>query len=365
MMNSRSPESNLSGLKREDFQKVIDGKETDLFILKNHRGMEVALTNYGCAILSIMVPDKAGKYANVVLGHDNIDCVVNNPEPFLNTIIGRYANRIANGYCPIGGGYYQLAQNAGPNTLHGGPTGFHTRVWEPHRMNDSEMAFTYTSRNLEENYPGNLTVKVKYSIPFDTNELCITYEATTDEPTLVNLTNHAFFNLAGAANPTPSVLNHEVTINADFYLPITAEAIPTGEIRLVEGTPMDFRTPHTIGKRIHADFEQLKRGSGYDHCYVLNKIEARDYLLAATCYEPQSGRVLEVYTDQPGLQLYTGNWLSGFTGAHGATFPARSAVCFEAQLFPDTPNRSYFPSALLNGGEVYHQSTAYRFDVRR
>ncbi|MDR0895921.1 MAG: galactose mutarotase [Prevotellaceae bacterium] len=365
MINPRSPESNLSGLKREDFQKVIDGKETDLFILKNHAGMEVALTNYGCAILSIMVPDRTGKYANVVLGHDSIDHVVNSPEPFLNTIIGRYANRIARGYCPIGGGYYQLRKNDGENTLHGGPTGFHKRVWDAYRINDSAIKFTYLSRNLEENYPGNLNVEVEYSIPYDKNELRITYNATTDEPTLVNLTNHAFFNLAGPATPTSSILNHEVTINADFYLPMTPTSIPTGEIRQVEGTPMDFRTPHPIGERINDDFEQLKRGAGYDHCYVLKKIEPRDYSLAATCYEPESGRVLKVYTNQPGLQLYTGNWLSGFTGAHGATFPARSALCFEAQLFPDTPNRSYFPSALLNGRESYYQATAYCFDVRR
>lgn len=363
MNNTTITESNLSGLDRKNFQKDINGKKTDLFILKNSKGMEVAVTNYGCAILSIMVPDKNGKYDNVILGHDSIDHVINSPEPFLNTTIGRYGNRIAKGKFTLFGDEHTLTINNGPNSLHGGPTGFHARVWDAEQQDDATVIFSNTSADGEEGFPGNLEVEMAYHLADDENALVIEYKATTDKATVVNLTNHGFFNLAGIANPSPTVLNNILTINADYYIPIDEVSIPTGEVLKVEGTPMDFRTPHTIGERIDDKFQQLINGTGYDHCYVLNKPESGELTLAATCVEPDSGRRMEVYTTECGVQLYTGNWLGGFAGAHGATFPARSAVCFEAQCFPDTPNKPHFPSAVLLPGDEYRQTTAYVFDV--
>ena len=353
MIDTTPTESNLSGLDRKAFQKNINNQQTDLYILKNAQGMEVAVTNYGCALLSIMVPDKNGKYANVVLGHDSIEHVINSPEPFLSTTIGRYGNRIANGKFTLYGEEHQLTINNGPNSLHGGPTGFHTRIWNAVQPNESTVIFNYTSADGEEGFPGNLEVEMTYRLEDETNALVIEYRATTDKATVVNLTNHGFFNLAG------------ITINADFYTPIDEVSIPTGEILKVEGTPMDFRTPHTIGERINDKFQQLINGSGYDHCYVLNKTESGELSLAATCTDPVSGRTMEVYTTENGVQLYTGNWLNGFTGAHGATFPARSAVCFEAQCFPDTPNKAHFPSAVLLPGDEYQQITIYKFGVEK
>ena len=357
MINTTPTENNLSGLNRKDFQKDLNDKKTDLFILRNAQGMEVAVTNYGCAILSIMVPDKNGKYANVVLGHDSIDNVINSPEPFLNTVIGRYGNRIAKGKFNLYGEEHQLAINNGPNSLHGGPTGFHTRVWDATQPDASTVIFNYTSVDGEEGFPGNLEVEMTYRLEDEINALVIEYRATTDKATIVNLTSHGFFNLAGIANPSPSILNNIVTINDEV-------SIPTGEIQKVEGTALDFRTPHTLGERIDDNSQQMINGAGYDHCYALNKSENGELSLAATCTEPISGRTMEVYTTELGVQLYTGNWLNGFTGAHGATFPARSAVCFEAQCFPDTPNKPHFPSAILLPGDEYQQITIYKFGVQ-
>ncbi|WP_321480727.1 aldose epimerase family protein [uncultured Bacteroides sp.] len=364
MINTYSTEGNLSGLDSKKFQKEIDGKKTELYILKNKAGMEVAVTNFGCAILSIMVPDKDGKYANVILGHDSIDNVINSPEPFLNTTIGRYGNRIADGKFKLYDEEYSLTINNGPNSLHGGPTGFHRRVWDAEQLDQSTIKFSYISADGEEGFPGNLTVSMSYHLEEESNALVIEYNATTDKPTIINLTNHAFFNLAGIANPTPTVHNNVLSINADHYIPINEVSIPTGEILSVENTPMDFRTPHTIGERIDEYDLQLINGSGYDHCFVLNKSEAGELTLAATCFEPVSKRTMEVYTTEAGVQLYTGNWLNGFTGAHGATFPARSAVCFEAQCFPDTPNRPYFPVSTLFPGDQYAQITIYNFGIQ-
>lgn len=364
MTNTATTEHNLSGLKRQDFQKDINGEKTDLYILRNAKGMEVAVTNYGCALLSIMVPDKNGHYGNVILGHDSIEHVINSPEPFLSTIIGRYGNRIAKGKFTLYGEEHQLAINNGPNSLHGGPTGFHARVWDAVQPTPTTVIFNYTSADGEEGFPGKLEVEVTYRLEDEINALAIEYRATTDKATVVNLTSHGFFNLAGIANPTPTALDHIVTINADFYVPIDEVSIPTGEILKVEGTPMDFRTPHALGERIDDTFEQLKNGAGYDHCYVLNKGERGALELAATCLCPSSGRMMEVYTTEGGVQLYTGNWLNGFAGSHGATFPARSAVCFEAQCFPDTPNKAHFPSAVLLPGDEYQQITVYKFGIQ-
>ena len=333
MNNTFYREDNLSGLKRTDFQKTVQGKETDLFILSNNNGAEVAVTNYGGAILAIMVPDKNGNLGNVIQGHDTIDKVINSPEPFLSTLIGRYGNRICKGRFTLDGKEYTLAINNGPNSLHGGPTGFHARVWDAEQTSKNSVVLTYLSADGEEGFPGNLNVKVVYTLS-DSNELIIEYKATTDKRTLVNLTHHAFFSLSGLANPTQSVENNILTINADYYTPMDEVSITTGEILKVADTPMDFRTPHVVGSRINEPFQQLVYGAGYDHCYVLNKPEAGALSFAVKCVEPVSGRSLEMYTTEPGVQLYTSNWLNGFSGWHGATFPARSAICFEAQHFP-------------------------------
>lgn len=352
----------LSGLRREDFQKVVGGKEVDLYILRNNNGYEVAVTNYGGAVVAIMVPDREGKVANVIQGHDNIEDCINSPEPFLSTLIGRYGNRICKGKFNLNGKTYNLAVNNGENHLHGGPTGYHARVWDAEKVGEQTLVLRYVSAYYEEGFPGELTMTVRYTWT-DDNELVIDYRGTTNKKTIVNMTHHGFFSLQGIANPTPAVDNQVVEINADFYLPIDANSIPTGEIRKVEGTPMDFRTAKAVGKDIDAADEQIKNGSGYDHCFVLNKQEVGELTFAARVTEPTSGRVMEVYTTEPGMQFYTDNWADGYKGQQGATFPRRSALCFEAQHFPDSPNRPYFPSVVLVPGEVYTQKTVYKFDV--
>jgi aldose 1-epimerase len=362
MINTSPTIENLSGLCRESFQKQVNGKQTDLFILRNDKGMEIAFTNYGCAILSIMTPDRDGNFSDVILGHDSIDHVINSPEPFLSTTIGRYGNRIAKGKFSLNGQEYRLTINNGPNSLHGGPKGFHSVVWDVIHADASSVELTYTSADGEEGFPGKLEVNIEYTLTNE-NEFIITYKATTDKTTLVNLTNHGFFNLAGVSNPSPKVTNNILTINADYYIPIDEVSIPTGEILKVEKTPLDFRAPKVVGERIDEKFDQLLFGAGYDHCYVLNKSYAGELSFAVKCVEPVSGRTLEVYTTEPGVQLYTGNWLNGFSGSHGATFPARSAICFEAQHFPDTPNKPHFPSAILKPGEKYTQTTIYKFGI--
>lgn len=362
MISTNDAGENLYGLKKADFQKVIDGKQTDLFILKNEKGAEMAVTNYGGAVLAIMMPDKNGKYANVIQGHDSIDNVVNSQEGYLSTLIGRYGNRIADGKFELDGKEYQLAVNNGPNSLHGGPTGYHARVWDAEQISAQSVKLHYLSADGEEGFPGNLDITVIYTLSND-NEFIIDYSATTDKKTLVNLTHHAFFSLAGLDNPTATVDNNIVTINADYYTPINEVAIPTGEIAPVEGTPMDFRTPHTIGSRINDSFQQLVFGSGYDHNYVLNKHEQDALTFAAKCVEPISGRSMEVYTTEPGVQVYTANFHTGFAGWHGTTFPRRSAICFEAQHFPDTPNKGHFPSCVLKPGNTYKQVTIYKFGI--
>ena len=361
-MANTTETANLCGLNRKDFQTTVNGKKTDLYILKNRKGYEVAVTNYGGAIVAMMVPDKDGNVANVIQGHDNIQEVINSPEPFLSTLIGRYGNRIAKGQFTLNGKEYQLAINNGPNALHGGPTGFHARVWDAKQMGPRSLALTYTSSYGEEGFTGECRIAVEYTFT-DLNELVIEYMATTNKKTIINLTHHAFFSLTGIANPTPTIENQLCEINADFYLPIDDTCIPTGEILKVAGTPFDFRTAKAIGQDIDADNEQIKNGKGYDHCFVLNKREEGELSFAARLTDPTSGRTLEVYTTEPGMQVYSDNWATGYKGQHGATFPRRSAICFECQHFPDTPNRPYFPSVVLNPGQVYKQKTIYRFGI--
>lgn len=360
-MNTSETE-NICGLKRADFQSTIAGKETDLYILRNSEGNEVAISNYGGALVAIMVPDRNGNRANVIQGHDNINDIVNSPEPYLSTLIGRYGNRICKGRFQLHGKEYQLPINNGPNSLHGGLKGFNAKVWDALQMNDHTLVLKYVSPYGEEGFSGEMKTTVVYSFT-DDNELVIEYMATTNKKTIVNLTSHGFFSLAGIANPTPTIENLECEINADFYIPIDETSIPTGEILRVEGTPFDFRKPKAVGKDIDADNEQIKNGAGYDHCFVLNKKEEGELSFAARIKEPVSGRIMEVYTTEPGVQVYTDNWADGYKGQNGATFPRRSAICFEAQHFPDSPNRPYFPSVVLNPGEQYTQKTVYRFAV--
>ena len=282
--------------------------------------------------------------------------------PIVGATNGRKENRIVNREFTLEGKEYDLAINNGPNNLHGGIKGFNKVVWDAEQPNDHTLVLKYTSADGEEGFPGKVDVVMTYSLTED-NEFKIDYKATTDKKTYVNLTNHAFFNLAGIANPTPSVEDHELMINADFYTPIDEVSIPTGEILKVKGTVMDFTESKLIGKDINEKDQQLINGTGYDHNYVVNKKEPGELAFAAVYTDPASKRNLKVFTTEPGMQLYTGNWLGGFEGIGGATFPARSAVCFEAQHFPDTPNKPFFPSAILNPGEEYSQVTIYQFGV--
>lgn len=353
----------VCGLKKEDFQTTVNGKKTDLYILRNKEGNEVAITNYGGAIVAIMVPDRKGNLANIIQGHDNIQDVIDSPEPYLSTLIGRYGNRIAKGRFQLKGKVYSLPINNGPNSLHGGKNGFNTKVWDATQINEHAIVLKYTSPYGEDGFTGELDVWVAYTLT-DNNELIIKYSAKTNKKTIINLTHHGFFSLAGLANPTPPIDDLECQINADFFLPIDETSIPTGEILKVAETPFDFRTPKPIGQDIDADHEQIRHGSGYDHCFVLNKKEEGELSFAARIRDPKSGRTMEVYTTEPGVQVYTDNWADGYKGQHGATFPRRSAICFEAQHFPDSPNHPYFPSVILEPGREYTQKTIYKFGIQ-
>ena len=353
-----------SGLNPADFDSTVLGKKTELVTLKNANGMEVCLTNYGGRVVSISVPDKDGKPTDVVLGYDNIHQyadTLNSPSDY-GSSVGRYANRIKDAKLSLAGSTYQLKANDNGNCLHGGgATGWLNQVYDITEKNDSSVTFTINAKDGENGFPGNVTATAKYTVKSD-NTLDIEFGATTDKETVVNMTNHSYFNLNG--DPSKEGFDQVMYINADKFTPADSLYIPTGEIKDVEGTPMDFRTPHTLGERIDEKHTQIVNGAGYDHCYVLNKTESGELSLAATCIELNSGRTMEVYTTENGVQLYTGNWLGGFEGAHGATFPARSAVCFEAQCFPDTPNKSHFPSAVLLPGDEYQQVTIYKFGVQ-
>lgn len=309
-----------------------------------------------------MVPDKNGLLQNVVQGYDNIKTLIDAPEVFLSTLIGRFGNRICKGHFTLGEKEYQLALNDGPNHLHGGPTGYHKQVWDAIQMDDQTLALSLVEPYGHEGFTGEVRVNVEYTFT-DDNELKIEYLATTNKKTIMNLTHHAFFSICGTANPTPTVDDIICEVNADFYLPIDEVSIPTGEVLKVEGTPFDFRTPKPIGQDINADNEQLRNGSGYDHNYVLNKKEVDELSFAARITDPKSGRTMECWTTEPGLQMYTGNFQSDYPIGLGCKAQRRSAVCFEAQHFPDSPNRPYFPPVVLNPGEQYHQITVYKFGV--
>ena len=348
-----------SGLLQSNFRTDVDGKKTDLYILRNKNNMEVCITNFGGRIVSVMVPDKDGQMRDVVLGFDSIQDYISKPSDF-GASIGRYANRINQGKFTLDGVEYQLPRNNYGHCLHGGPQGFQYRVYDAVQLNPQELQLTYVAKDGEEGFPGNITCKVLMKLT-DDNAIDIQYEAETDKPTIVNMTNHSYFNLDGDAG---SNAEHLLTIDADYYTPVDSTFMTTGEIVPVEDTPMDFRTPMPVGERINDfDFVQLKNGNGYDHNWVLNAkgdINRR----AASLKSQKTGIVLDVYTNEPGVQVYAGNFLDGsLTGKKGITYNQRASVCLETQKYPDTPNKPEWPSAVLRPGEKYMSQCIFKFSV--
>jgi aldose 1-epimerase len=348
------------------FGALPDGEIVEAYTLRNTHGVEVRAITYGGIITSLRVPDPRGTMADIVLGFDSLDGYLKE-HPFFGAIIGRYGNRIGKGRFSLDGTEYPLATNNGPNHLHGGPRGFDKRNWTASLPDGKTgVAFTRTSADGEEGYPGTLTVRVTYELT-DNNELIVDYHATTDKATPVNLTQHSYFNLAGEG--TGDILGHQLTINADRYTPVDDTLIPTGELAPVEGTPFDFRQPTAIGARINADHPQLKNGQGYDHNWVLNRSgdaagTAGHLELAAKVVEPSSGRWIEVRTTEPGIQFYAGNFLDGkITGKSGRAYGRRSGFCLETQHFPDSPNKPSFPSTILRPGQEYRSRTVFTFGV--
>jgi aldose 1-epimerase len=345
------------------YGELADGTPMSLYTLTNRNGMSMKVINYGGIITSIMMPDKNGEPGDIVLGYDSVENYVAS-SPFFGALIGRYGNRIAKGKFSLDGKTYSLATNNGENHLHGGNKGFDKVVWnieEATVPQGAAIKLSYQSKDMEEGYPGNLNAEVLYTLT-DANELKIDYKATTDKKTIVNLTQHTYFNLAG---PDRDILSHELVLNADKFLPVDKTLIPTGELKDVANTPFDFRRPTTIGKGIGEKNEQLKFGNGYDHCWILNR--AADSLShAATLYDSISGREVMVFTTEPGIQFYSGNFLDGtLTGKDGVVYNFRTGLCLETQHFPDSPNRKEFPSVVLSPGETYKSQTIYRFAVRK
>jgi aldose 1-epimerase len=344
------------------FKTEHDGKTMELFTLKNANGLVAQITNYGGKVINLWTPDKNGDFADIVIGYETSAEYLNTTEIYYGTLIGRYGNRIANGQFTLNDSVYTLAKNNGENHLHGGIKGFNNVVWDAKKLDDQTLELTYLSVDGEEGYPGNLNVKVVYKLT-DENELKVEYWATTDKPTPINLTQHSFFNLKGAGNG--DVNDHIMQIMADAFTPVDSTLIPTGEIAPVDGTPFDFRTPTVIGDRINDEHIQMKYGNGYDHNWVLNKAES-GLSYAAKVVEPASGRTLEVYTNEPGIQFYGGNFMTGNdTGKGGKVFAFRGAFCLETQHFPDSPNKPQFPSTILNPGMEYYSVCVYKFGVEK
>lgn len=351
--------NNKANLKPEAFEALLEGKAVRLISLVNKLGAEAHIINQGAKLVSLVVPSQGG-WVDVVIGHDSIQDYLSSEEAYFGAICGRYANRIARGKFSIDGQEYSLAVNNGPNALHGGLRGFNSVVWDIVAETSSEVTLRYISPDGEEGYPGTLSVDVTYKLT-DENELCIDYKATTDKSTVINLTNHAYFNLSGDGDP--SVHDHVLELAAKHYLPTDNTAIPLGQPEQVAGTPFDFTTPHTIGERIDTPIDQLVWARGYDHTFVLDKPLGK-LGFAARCYSPKTGVVMQVFTDQPGVQLYTGNWMSGnMRGKHDARYPARAALCLETQHYPDSPNRPEYPSTRLNPGETFTSTTVFAFSV--
>jgi aldose 1-epimerase len=343
------------------FGKTTDGTPVEIYTLRNARGCEARIMTYGGIVVSLKVPDKKGNFGDVVLGYDQLDDYVKN-NPFFGALVGRYGNRIAKGKFTLDGKEYTLAPNNAPNNLHGGPIGFDKQVWKAATLLTADgpaLKLTYLSKDGDQGFPGNLNVTAIYTMT-DDNGLRLDYTATTDKATLCNLTQHSYFNLAGKGD----VLNHLAFINSDKITPVDNTLIPTGELKPVAGTPFDFRTATAIGARINADDEQIKFGSGYDHNWVINKPPGKLGLVARVT-EPTTGRAMEVWSTEPGVQFYTGNFLDGsITGKGGQVYQRRSGLCFEPQHYPDSPNHPQFPSAELKPGQTYQNTIIYKFSVQ-
>jgi len=350
-------------IEKKEYGTTPAGQEVVIYALKNQKGMEVNIMTYGGIITSLKVPNKAGVSEEVVIGFDNLEQYTKD-NPYFGALIGRFGNRIAKGKFTLDGKEYSLAINNPPNALHGGPEGFHRVIWTAEEATAGDVAtlkLKYLSKDMEEGYPGNLTVFVTYTLKND-NSLDVLYEATTDKKTVVNLTQHSYFNLSGDFKKP--ILDHEITIDADQLVPVAATLIPTGKLTDVTNTPFDFRKPKAVGKEIEARGEQLKNGLGYDHCWVLNNQDKGDRF-AASAYDAGSGRFLEVFTDQPGIQFYSGNFLDGtLPMRNGGTYARRTGFCLETQHYPDSPNQKDFPTTVLNPGENYKTKTTFKFSVR-
>ncbi len=356
-------DTTLSGLNFKDFTDTLDGIPIQLYVLRNKNGMEATFTNYGQRLVSLMVPDRNDKLSDVVLGFSTLAQYQKGNGNYFGSIIGRYGNRIGKGRFEIDGKTYTLALNNGENHLHGGVKGFESVPWHVTGQSGNSISFHRVSPDMEEGYPGNLDVSVTYNLT-DANELKITYEATTDKKTPVNLTNHSYFNLKGAG--TSDVNDHLLQINSDRFLAVDKGLIPTGEIVPVAGTPFDFRQAKSIGQDLDQDFEQLKVSNGYDHSFVINEGPQNEagLVFAARLTEPVSGREMEVFTSEPAVQIYGGNFLDGsVSGKKGMAYPFRGSICLETQHYPDSPNREAFPNTILDPGEVYKSETVYKFST--
>ena len=353
-----------AAMKKELFGKTSDGREVNLYTLDNGKGMQAAITNFGGAVVALKVADRSGKFGDVVLGYENLQGYVTD-KASLGALIGRYGNRIAHGKFVLHGVTYSLPINNGENTLHGGPEGFSKRLWDAKEISSNglpALQLTYLSVDGEQGFPGNLAVKVLYSLTAQ-NELVIQYSATTDKETVINLTNHSYFNLAGQG--TGDILGHQLTIRGSRITAVDSSLIPTGELRPVKGTPFDFTQSTAIGARINGDDSQLKLGRGYDHNWVLDLSDNDQPALAAEAYDPTTGRVLQVFTTEPGVQFYTGNFLDGtIHGKGGKVYNQRYGFCLETQHFPDSPNHPAFPSTVLKPGETFNSKTIFRFSTR-
>jgi aldose 1-epimerase len=347
---------------KAEFGKMPDGTVVQIFTLINEHGLEARICTYGGAVVSLKTPDKTGQMADIVQGFDSLEGYLNSAQPYFGALIGRYGNRIGHAQFTLDGTVYHLPANDGVNTLHGGPKGFDKVVWTAHQLPDSGLELSYLSKDGEEGFPGNLKATVVYHLT-SANELKIDYSATTDKDTVVNLTNHSYWNLKGAGNGT--ILDHVLTIPASRFTPVDSGLIPTGELKPVAGTPFDFTKPTAIGARIEQNDEQLKLGKGYDHNFILDRT-AGGLSLAARVDEPTTGRVMEVETTEPAVQFYTGNFLDGtLKGKGGHTYPQRAALCLETQHYPDSPNKPSFPSTELKPGQTYKTTTVYRFSVKK
>jgi len=354
-----------SKMEKKPFGRLSDGQSIELYTLTNAHGMQVSITSYGATVVSLRVPGRQGKVADVALGYDSVDGYVAG-KAYFGATVGRYGNRIAHAKFTLDGVTYNLAKNDGDNTLHGGKMGFNKRVWQAREVPAKEgqaLELSYGSKDGEEGYPGALRASVTFTLPRDRDALVIEYQATTDKGTVVNLTNHTYFNLSGEGQG--DILKHQLELDASHFTPVDETLIPTGEIRPTKGTPFDFTKPFEIGARIGANDPQIKFGKGYDHNWVLDRGEKTGLIEAAEVFDPQSGRVLQVYTTEPGIQFYTGNFLDGSEhGKGGKAYGYRSAFCLETQHFPDSPNKPAFPSTELKPGKEYRSTTEYRFSVR-